>query len=187
MDDAISRGQIASVLVMAVACFVTFFLSLRDWTLSVCAMFVNVLPVAVIGALLGATGRPIDMATVFIMGISLGIAVDDTSFYIHEYLDRQRRGDDALASALRHTGPAMLATCLVIAVGFSVLLISAFIPMRTFGGLTALGLVLAMLCDLFVLSFLLLTFSGKTHGVRHAGEGVVGGDVVPAHGGAGRG
>ena len=39
--------------------------------------------------MLGATGRPIDMATVFIMGISLGIAVDDTSFFVHEYLARR--------------------------------------------------------------------------------------------------
>ena len=62
-----------------------------DWTArGACAMFVNVLPVAVIGAVLGATGQPIDMATVFIMGISLGVAVDDTSFFIHGYLGRRR-------------------------------------------------------------------------------------------------
>ena len=75
-------------LVMALACFATFFLSLRDWRLAASAMFVNVLPVAVVGALLGAIGRPIDMATVFIMGISLGVAVDDTSFFVHGYLER---------------------------------------------------------------------------------------------------
>lgn len=90
MDNAMSRGQIASVMIMAATCFVTFFLSLRNWTLSANAMFVNVLPVAIVAAILGATGRPIDMATVFIMGISLGIAVDDTSFFLHEYLARSR-------------------------------------------------------------------------------------------------
>ena len=41
----------------------------------------------------------------------------------------------------------MIATCVVIVIGFSVLLASAFTPMRTFGGMTAVGLVLAMLCD----------------------------------------
>jgi predicted RND superfamily exporter protein len=191
MDDAMSRGQIASIVVMALACLVTFFLSLRDWPLAACAMFVNVLPVAVISALLGATGRPIDMATVFIMGISLGIAVDDTSFFIHEYLHRRGPGGrtpgDALAVTLRHTGPTMVATCLVIVLGFSVLLVSAFIPMRTFGGLTAAGLVLAMLCDLFVLSFLLLAVTRKVHGVRHVEDGVVSPGVLHAHGDGGRG
>ena len=161
MDDAISRGQITSVLVMALACFATFFLSLRDWTLAASAMFVNVLPVAMIGALLGATGRPIDMATVFIMGISLGIAVDDTSFFVHGYLDEAARGRGALTTTLRHTGPTMVATCVVIVIGFSVLLLSSFTPMRTFGGMTALGLVLAMLCDVFVLSVSPSRLSGR--------------------------
>ena len=115
--------------------------------------------------MLGATGRPIDMATVFIMGISLGIAVDDTSFFVHEYLDRaprreRRAGVDARATA----GPSMVATCVVIVLGFSVLLASSFTPMRTFGGMTAVGLVLAMLCDVFVLPFLLLLVFGQDEG-----------------------
>ncbi len=185
MDNAVSRGQILSIVIMAATCFVTFFLSLRNWTLAASAMFVNVMPVAIVAAILGATGRPIDMATVFIMGISLGIAVDDTSFFIHEYLARARRGPDALASALGHTGPSMIATCLVIVIGFSVLLASAFTPMRTFGGMTAVGLVLAMLCDLFILSFLLVTFSDRTNGLRYANDTVAGTGVMHAHGGTG--
>ena len=185
MDNAMSRGQATSVLIMAAACFATFFVSLRSWTLSAHAMFVNVLPVAIVAAILGATGRPIDMATVFIMGISLGIAVDDTSFFVHEYLARGHLGEGALASAIRHTGPSMIATCVVIVIGFSVLLVSAFTPMRTFGGMTAVGLVLAMLCDIFVLSFLLLAFSGRTKGLHHANHTLAGTGVVPARGGTG--
>jgi predicted RND superfamily exporter protein len=168
MDNAISSGQIASVAAMSVACFVTFFLSLRSWRLAASAMFVNVLPVALIGAVLGATNQPIDMATVFIMGISLGIAVDDTSFFVHGYLDRGRDAVSALAVTLRHSGPTMVATCVVIVLGFSVLLLSSFTPMRTFGGLTAVGLVLAMLCDVFVLPFILLLIADKTRAPHHA-------------------
>jgi predicted RND superfamily exporter protein len=186
MDDAMSRGQAVSILIMAAACFATFFLSLRNWTLSASAMFVNLLPVAIIGAVLGATGRPIDMATVFIMGISLGIAVDDTSFFVHDFLDRGDLGEGALAAALRHTGPAMIATSIVIALGFSVLLASAFVPMRTFGGLTAIGLVLAMLCDVFILSFLLLAFAGRRSRPHHVEDTVAARRAVAAPGGAGR-
>ena len=184
MDDAMSRGQVTSVLIMSVTCFITFFLSLRNWTLSAAAMFVNVLPVAIIGALLGAMGRPIDMATVFIMGITLGIAVDDTAFFVHGYLDRAGLADGALAATLRHTGPTMIATCVVIVIGFSVLLVSAFTPMRTFGGLTAVGLVLAMLCDIFILSFLLLAVSGKPKGLHHAENTVARSGAMAAHGGS---
>jgi predicted RND superfamily exporter protein len=170
MDNAVSRGQITSILVMAAACFVIFFLSLRNPKLAAIAMFVNVLPVAVVGALLGGLGWPIDMATVFIMGISLGVAVDDTSFFIHGFLERRGPAASALADTLRHNGPTMVATCLVIVIGFSVLLTSSFAPMRTFGGLTALGLVLAVLCDAFISPFLILAFCGKAKGHRHAEE-----------------
>jgi uncharacterized protein len=168
MDNAISSGQVASVATMAIACFVTFFLSLRSWRLAACAMFVNVLPVAMIGAVLGATGRPIDMATVFIMGISLGIAVDDTSFFVHGYLQRGRDAVRSLAMTLQHSGPTMVATCVVIVLGFSVLLASSFTPMRTFGGLTAIGLVLAMVCDVLVLPFLLLFVADTSKAPHHA-------------------
>jgi uncharacterized protein len=132
-----------------------------------------------IGAVLGATGRPIDMATVFIMGISLGIAVDDTSFFVHAYLDRGRDAVAALATTLRHSGPTMVATCVVIAMGFSVLLLSSFVPMRTFGGLTAVGLVLAMVCDVLVLPFLLLLLAAKPKAIHHA-DTIVSGPVAGA-------
>jgi predicted RND superfamily exporter protein len=46
----------------------------------------------------------------------------------------------------------------VIVIGFGMLLLSSFTPMRTFGGMTAMGLALAMLCDIFLLPFLLVVF-----------------------------
>jgi predicted RND superfamily exporter protein len=168
MDDAISRGQMASLLFMAATCFISFLVSLRDWHLAASSTLVNVMPVGMVGALLGATGQPIDMATVFIMGIALGIADDDTSFFVHECLERQRQGEKALTATLRQNGPKMVATCIVIVIGFTMLLTSSFMPMRTFGGLTALGLVLAMLCDVFLLPFLLVAFPGKRKQNHHA-------------------
>lgn len=156
MDNAISSGQIASVLSMVAAMFVSFLVSVRDWRVAASATFVNVLPVASIGALLGAMGWPIDMATVFIMGVALGIADDDTSFTVHECLARAHEGGNGVAATVRHTGPATIATCTVIVLGFSALLLSSFVPMRTFGGLTALGLIVAMCCEVVVLPFLLL-------------------------------
>jgi predicted RND superfamily exporter protein len=158
MDNTISRGQMTSILFMASICFVSFVVSLRDWRLAACSTFVNVLPVGMVGAFLGAIGRPIDMATVFIMGIALGIADDDTSFFVHECLEREKQGEGGLTKTLRHTGPATVATCIVIVIGFGMLLLSSFTPMRTFGGMTAMGLALAMLCDIFLLPFLLVVF-----------------------------
>jgi len=167
MDDAISRGQIASIGFMAATCFISFFVSLRDWRLAASSTLVNVLPVGVVGAVLGATGKPVDMATVFIMGIALGIADDDTSFFVHECLERSTDGETAVTSTMRQNGPTTIATCLLIVIGFTVLLTSSFTPMQTFGGLTALGLVLAMLCDVFLLPFLLVAFPLKNRQTGH--------------------
>jgi uncharacterized protein len=169
---------------MVSTCFISFLLSLRDWRLALSSTFDNVLPVGMVGALLGATGQPIDMATVFIMGIALGIADDDTSFFVHECLERERHGGSALNSTLRHTGPTTVATCIVIVIGFTMLLLSSFTPIRTFGAMTALGIALAMLCDVFLLPFLLVAFRGKPRirhmetAVAHAGAIQAGGDAV---------
>jgi hypothetical protein len=73
----------------------------------------------------------------------------------------------------------------VIVIGFSVLLFSAFTPMRTFGGMTAVGIALAMLCDLFILSFLLIAFSGATNGRDYAEDTVADMRVADAHSSAG--
>jgi len=79
----------------------------------------------------------------------------------------------------------MIATCVVIVIGFSVLLASAFTPMRTFGGMTGAGQAVAMLCDLFVLSFMLIAFSATTNGLHHEKDTLAGRDVMHAHGGSG--
>ena len=73
----------------------------------------------------------------------------------------------------------MVATCVVIVIGFSVLLLSSFTPMRTFGGLTAIGLVLAMICDVLVLPFLLLLVADQTRAPHHA-DTIVSGTVAGA-------
>jgi predicted RND superfamily exporter protein len=62
----------------------------------------------------------------------------------------------------------MVATCIVIVIGFSVLLLSAFTPMRTFGGLTAIGLVLARVCDVVVMPFLLRLVADQRRAPHHA-------------------
>ena len=128
-------------------------------------------------AILGAPGA-IDMATRVHHGISLA-CVDTPSLV--PVSPRPAPG-----GALRRRsppGPSMPRPASLIGLGFSVLLVSAFTPMRTFGGMTAVGLVLAMLCDLFVLSFLLIAFSGTTKGLHHAEDTVAGTGVVHAHSG----
>lgn len=160
MDDAIATGQITSLAILAFICFSLFLVSYRSLRLAVTATFVNLLPVATIAMVLGLLGLPIDMAAVFILSLLLGIATDDTSFYINSYV-RKRAEGKGLAEVLNEVVPAMVITSVLITIGFFVLLASSFVPIQTFGVFTALGIICATIADVVVLTFLLLPFHQK--------------------------
>lgn len=162
MDQAIARGQITSLSILAVICFVLFLISTRRAGLSILATAVNLMPVVVIAAALGHLGLPIDMATIFILALLLGIAVDDTSFYLHAHLRHAARGG-TLLDTLTEVTPAMIVTSILITAGFAVLLVSSFVPIQTFGLFTALGILCATAADIVLLSILIMLFQPKGH------------------------
>ena len=162
MDRAIERTFWPNIARFTLACFFVFLISTRRPRLAAVATFVNVLPMALIAAIMGFAGMPLDLATIFILGLTFGIAIDDTSFFLHRYVQSEAvDATGALRDTLRVTVPPMLATSMVIAAGFSVLLLSSFTPMQVFGSFTALGIVLATLFDGALLPLLLIV-SGCT-------------------------
>jgi predicted RND superfamily exporter protein len=160
MDDAIAAGQVKSLSILAMICFGLFLLSYKSWRIAAVATFVNLMPVAIIAATLGFLGLPIDMAAIFILSLLLGIATDDTSFYINSYVQKRKYGQ-GLNAVLTEVAPAMLMTSVLITLGFLVLLMSSFVPIQTFGVFTALGIVCATLADIVLLTFLLVSFQSK--------------------------
>jgi predicted RND superfamily exporter protein len=163
MDQAILSSQVGSVVSLALTCLVLFYVSSRRLLISLAATFVNVVPVAVIAGAMELFGQPLDMAAVFIIGLLLGIAIDDTSFYLHLYAQGTVNADPRilLRAVLQETAPPMLATCLMITCGFSVLMVSSFVPIQVFGLFTALGILCATLCDVLLLTLLLLMYSRR--------------------------
>lgn len=161
MDRAIERTFWLNIAKFALVCFFVFLISTRRPRLAAVATLVNVLPMAVIGAIMGFTGMPLDLATIFILGLTFGIAIDDTSFFLHRYVQSKAVAStaSALRDTLRATVPPMLATSMVIAAGFAVLLLSSFTPMQVFGSFTALGIILATLFDGAVLPLLIAVFA----------------------------
>ena len=160
MDRAIARGEIISLSSLALICFVLFFLSTRRAGLALTATMINLIPVVVIAAALGLLGLPIDMATIFILCLLLGIAVDDTSFYLHSYIRKTASGG-TLLDTLGEVTPAMFVTSIVITAGFAVLIMSSFVPIQTFGLFTAMGIIIATAADVVLLSYLLILFHSK--------------------------
>jgi hypothetical protein len=145
-------GAAVTVLLMMV-------LLLRDLRLGLISMVPNLLPIATILGFMGFMGIPIDMMNLLIGSIVMGIAVDDTIHYLHQFqLAREVPGtttDQAIQHALDHAGRAMLSTTVILSLGFSVYFVSSMINIQRFGMLIALTCVIALLIDIVLAPALL--------------------------------
>ncbi len=136
--------------------FLVVFASLR---IALIAMIPNVLPVAVVLGVMGWLKIPLDMMTITIAAIGIGIAVDDTIHYIHRFkreFQKDRRYLPTMHRCHRSIGHAMYYTSITIIIGFSILVLSNFIPSVYFGLLTGLAMLIALLADLTLLPQLLI-------------------------------
>jgi predicted RND superfamily exporter protein len=136
--------------------FLALFKSLR---ISFIAMIPNVLPIAVVLGVMGWLNIPLDMMTITIAAIGLGISVDDTIHYIHRFKYEFQKDRKYLSTMHRchgSIGHAMFYTSITIIIGFSILILSNFIPTVYFGLLTSLAMFIAILAALTLLPQLLI-------------------------------
>jgi predicted RND superfamily exporter protein len=136
--------------------FLVLFKSLK---IAVIAMIPNVLPVVLVLGVMGWLDIPLDMMTITIAAISLGIAVDDTIHYIHRFKDEFPKDHKYLSTMHRchgSIGHAMYYTSITIIIGFSILVLSNFMPSVYFGLLTGLAMVIALIAALTLLPQLLI-------------------------------
>lgn len=132
-------------------------MALRSLRYGLLAIVPNVLPVFFILAVMGWLAVPLSVSTVTVASIVFGIVVDDSIHFLHRL--RGETGTDMirrLQNSLDHVGPAIIITSLVAGCGFLGFYVSPFIPLRDFGLIIAGALILALLCDLFLLPVLLL-------------------------------
>lgn len=120
----------------------------------------NVLPVAVVLGTMGWFNIPLDMMTITIASITIGISVDDTIHYIHRFQKEFVKDRNYLATLYRchcSIGRALFYTTVTITIGFSILVLSHFIPTIYFGLFTGFAMLVALLGDLTMLPQLLIT------------------------------
>lgn len=135
-------------------------LMLGELRLALVAMVPNLLPIAIIAALMGLLGIPIDMANLLIASIALGIAVDDTIHFLHHFRAHFiRHGDreQAIRYSFRHSGRALVTTSAILAAGFAVFAVSRVVSLQRFGALIATTVVIALAIDLVFTPALLRT------------------------------
>ncbi|MCB1644680.1 MAG: RND family transporter [Pseudomonadales bacterium] len=168
MLKQLADSQIRTLFYVVGATFVMFALLLRSVSLAVLALIPNILAAASIIAVMGYLGIPLDMMTITIAAICIGIGVDDAIHYLHRFRE-ELAGADSVAAAIEAAhntiGRAMYFTSVVIMAGFSILAFSSFMPSVYFGLLTALAMLLALLANLTLLPALLL-FVNQVLGLR---------------------
>jgi uncharacterized protein len=160
MLQSLFRSQILTLGVVFGAIMLMFLVLFRSWRFSVLGILPNLLSASLVLGLMGWAGIPLDLMTVTIAAITIGIGVDDTIHYVHRYREELAVDGDAWAAVARcysSIGKAMYYTSITIVLGFSVLVLSAFIPTILFGLLTGLAMSVALLANLTVLPALLAT------------------------------
>lgn len=173
-DDILDRlftSQVLTLGVVLAALGIAFWISFGSLRVAMIALIPNLLAAATVFGTMGWLGIELDVMTITIAAVTMGIAVDDTIHYVHRHLELSRE-DDIEAATLgthRSVGVAIFYTTAIIALGFSLLMTSSFVPSEIFGGLTALAMVVAMLADLTLLPVLLAWWAPSHLPPDHAG------------------
>ncbi len=154
MLQSLFRSQILTMGFVVAALMVMFLVLFRSVKIALIAIIPNILPAVTVLGVMGLAGLPLDMMTITIAAISIGIAVDDTIHYIHRFKEEYEIDQNYINSMHRchgSIGNAMYYTTLTIIAGFSVLVLSNFIPTILFGLLTGLAMLIALVLDLTLL------------------------------------
>ena len=159
MLKSLFTSQILTLGAVFIAIMFMFMLLFRSLKVAIIAIIPNMLAAAVVLGGMGLAGISLDMMTITIAAITVGIGVDDTIHYIHRFQRELQEDGDYLAAMHRahgSIGSAMYYTSVTIVVGFSVLALSNFIPSVYFGLLTGLAMLAAIMGALTLLPKLIL-------------------------------
>jgi predicted RND superfamily exporter protein len=158
MLQSLYKSQIMTIGVVFLAILVMFAVLFKSISLAVLAIIPNMLAAAMVLGLMGIASIPLDIMTITIAAICIGIAVDDTIHYVHRFKEEFQRDNsywDTVNRCHASIGRAMYYTTLTITLGFSILALSNFIPMIYFGLLTGFAMMMALLANLTLLPLFL--------------------------------
>jgi predicted RND superfamily exporter protein len=157
-------------------------LAFRSPLAGIVSLIPNIFPLAVIAALVVASGRFLDPATVIVFNVCLGLAVDDT-VHLLSALSRQRRPGVPIRTAVRRavaeTGNAIVIGGIVLTVGFAAVTASSVPSLASFGRLACAAVAAATIAELVLLPALLLVTDSAVQRYQAAWrDGIFGRDPV---------
>ena len=156
--QSLFQSLIGSLLIVFSAIFLMFIVLFRSFYMALIAMIPNLLSAASVLGIIGWSGIPIDIMTVTVAAISIGIGVDNTIHYVHRFLkefEQEQNYDIAIKNSHSTIGRAMFYTSLTIVLGFMILVSSNFNPSVFFGIFTSFSMIVAILAALMLLPVLI--------------------------------
>jgi len=165
MLQSLFSSQIMTLSLVLVILFVMFLLLFRSIMLTLIALIVNIIPIGIIFGFMGWLHIPLDIMTITIAAIAMGIGVDDTIHYIHRFKEEFIRDYDypqVIQRTNESIGYAMVYTSITVIIGFSILTLSNLIPTIYFGLLTMLVMAAALISNLILLPKLLVLIKPLT-------------------------
>jgi predicted RND superfamily exporter protein len=161
MLQSLFDSQILTLGLVLLALITMFLILFRSLKIALVAIAPNLLAVATVLGVMGWLNIPLDMMTITIASISIGIGVDNTIHYLYRFRQEIQIDWDYHETIYRchgSIGRALYYTSVTIIIGFSILALSNFIPTIYFGLLTGLAMVMALLGSLTLLPQLLVVF-----------------------------
>ena len=157
--QSLFKSQILTLGLVMIGIFSMFIILFRNIKLSLIGVVPNFIAAFFILGIIGMLGIPLDMMTITIAAITIGIAVDNSIHYIYRFKEEFNKIKDynkTLKTCHSTVGVAILNTSITIVFGFSILVLSKFIPTIYFGVFTGLAMLLAMISVLTLLPALIL-------------------------------
>ena len=158
--QSLFKSQILTLGIVLLGIFLMFFILFRNILLSFIGVAPNFIAALFILGIIGLLGIPLDMMTITIAAITIGIAVDNSIHYIYRFREeflKYNNYNKTLDRCHSTVGIAILNTSITIVFGFSILALSNFIPTIYFGVFTGIAMLLAMISVLTLLPKLILT------------------------------
>jgi|TARA_B110000211_G_scaffold215592_1_gene257943 predicted RND superfamily exporter protein len=158
--QSLFKSQILTLGIVMLGIFLMFFILFKNIVLSFIGVVPNFIAAFFILGIIGFAGIPLDMMTITIAAITIGIAVDNSIHYIYRFREEFKKLNNynkTLDRCHSTVGVAILNTSITIVFGFSILIFSNFIPTIYFGVFTGIAMLLAMISVLTLLPKLILT------------------------------
>ena len=169
MDTYVLDGLTSSFSIAFVIISLCFFILFRSFKYGLISLIPNITPIIVAGAVMGLFNIYLDFATLMIAATTLGIAVDDTIHFMMRYVNARKANIDrneAIRLTIYQSGPAIVSTTVVLIIGFSMLMLSSFVPNFYMGVMGVVVILFALLGDLVILPATLA--SGKEKPIENS-------------------